>query len=840
MPGTPDRAAFGSLTRQHSRSSSQIATLASLSLSPACAPHRLPPSSSSSSVGSSRDVSPTRLSFAQPRNGMMGGLGLELEREAQMEAAQEQMIMRSRAGSVDDATSKRGRSSISRATTTSSPRQLSPILQSSPSVNSYLSSSLSSLPPPPPASSKEDDDEQSPIAQLIQQRRRQASAPYFTSARSSTLFSPGAGFGILGSPAPEDDGRRSRMASRRGSFSKSGGLGLMVDIEDSNVDWEQQRGMVMTPTTEEWRQLGGQLSELADVRARDEARLAEGVSTMPGSASSGHSSNVSSSSSSSSLSLSLLASTHPTSSASLASPVDILPAKTSFSYQTSRTGFQSHGGNNSLSVSSLHSNKSLSSSPESSRGVPAPNTAPIPTSSTFKPSHRPHISSDGQIRPNLSRGSLSSTTGTPNAGTPATTRTTPFFDNIGEGQVSQPDTENGRPSSPVKVDLDPVNCLGPVDPSKYSAVTGLRTINDFVVMGEAGKGAYGTVRKAREKGPDGLPTGPSLIIKYVIKQRILADCWKKHKILGPIPIEVHVLDHLRRVPFLPRPPGRRRKLGTRERRDSAPSIKEGTITGHPNICGMLDFFEDGEFYYLVMPVAGSDPNLPDLPGGQDLFEFVDLHPDGLAPPSIRHILSQIADALYFLHEHGIVHRDIKDENIVLDHYGNVQLIDFGSAAYVKDGKKFDTFSGTLDFAAPEVLKGQRYGGRETDIWALGVLGYVLICGEVPFWQQAHAIAGIAPESRAYDALQAKIPTLSESAAPLLPSDFNRPLDEFLDAASMAEAVDLVMRCLEVEPANRPSANDVLDHSFFLGSEGWSGFRGFEGGWKEGVEADGGE
>lgn len=99
-----------------------------------------------------------------------------------------------------------------------------------------------------------------------------------------------------------------------------------------------------------------------------------------------------------------------------------------------------------------------------------------------------------------------------------------------------------------------------------------------------------------------------------------------------------------------------------------------------------------------MPQAGTDPSQPHLPGGQDLFDYVDLHPDGLSPPSIRHILAQIADALFFLHEHGIVHRDIKDENIVLDHRGDVQLIDFGSAAYVKDGKKFDTFSGTLECA----------------------------------------------------------------------------------------------------------------------------------------------
>lgn len=118
---------------------------------------------------------------------------------------------------------------------------------------------------------------------------------------------------------------------------------------------------------------------------------------------------------------------------------------------------------------------------------------------------------------------------------------------------------------------------------------------------------------------------PELVLKYVIKQRILADCWKKHKILGPIPIEVHVLDHLRRVPYVPRPAfhyldsvgaGGRRGGGAGGgggrkaqvvRRDSAPKLDLWTggegggavITGHPNVCGLLDFFEDTEYYMLV-------------------------------------------------------------------------------------------------------------------------------------------------------------------------------------------------------------------------------------------------
>lgn len=68
-----------------------------------------------------------------------------------------------------------------------------------------------------------------------------------------------------------------------------------------------------------------------------------------------------------------------------------------------------------------------------------------------------------------------------------------------------------QPTSAVL--LDWVHNLGPVDPRKYSAVTGLRGIGDFVIEGEAGKGAYGTVRKAREKGPDGNAVGVSAFLR---------------------------------------------------------------------------------------------------------------------------------------------------------------------------------------------------------------------------------------------------------------------------------------------------------------------------------------
>jgi hypothetical protein len=254
-----------------------------------------------------------------------------------------------------------------------------------------------------------------------------------------------------------------------------------------------------------------------------------------------------------------------------------------------------------------------------------------------------------------------------------------------------------------------------IDPRSYSAMTGHRNLDSFVIHSAAGAGAYGIVKHAQEKGPDGQPVGPPLVIKYIIKQRILADCWKRHKVLGPVPIEIHVLDHLRRVNYRPSIidlatqyledresdeenyqiesiPHRTDLLQLCNKETcgnnfSSSSQVQKQRTGHPNICGILDYFEDSDYYYMVMPRFGD---------GKDLFEHIELSPDGLPTDEIRRIFGQIVDGVAFLHERNIVHRDLKDENVILDRDGNAQLIDFGSAAYVKEGSKFETFSGTLE------------------------------------------------------------------------------------------------------------------------------------------------
>jgi protein-serine/threonine kinase len=179
-----------------------------------------------------------------------------------------------------------------------------------------------------------------------------------------------------------------------------------------------------------------------------------------------------------------------------------------------------------------------------------------------------------------------------------------------------------------------------------------KTIDDFVILEEMGQGAYGQVKLARYKN-----SAKKCVLKYVTKRRILVDTWTRDRKLGTVPLEIHVLDYLRRD-------------GLR----------------HPNIVEMEDFFEDETNYYIEMVPHG-------LPG-MDLFDYIELRTN-MEEQECRSIFVQVARAIHHLHtKANVVHRDIKDENVILDGEGNIKLIDFGSAAYIKSGP-FDVFVGTI-------------------------------------------------------------------------------------------------------------------------------------------------
>jgi len=225
----------------------------------------------------------------------------------------------------------------------------------------------------------------------------------------------------------------------------------------------------------------------------------------------------------------------------------------------------------------------------------------------------------------------------------------------------------------------------------------------------------------------------------------------------------------------------------------------------------MEFWEDAQYYYLVLPAA--TPRTQGLgvkPRPSDLFDLVELYPYGLPPPLVRSYLGQLADALAFLHSKGIVHRDVKDENVVLGQPdGKCILIDFGSAGVVKRAG-WDTFSGTLDYAGPEILRGERYMGKEQDVWAFGVVAFVLLIGECPFATAAEAQEGLCPTSKAARALDERCG--GDKAFDGLEPD---------GGGCLADAATLVHACLQVESANRPTFEMVMNSRFLFGSDGWS-------------------
>ena len=269
-------------------------------------------------------------------------------------------------------------------------------------------------------------------------------------------------------------------------------------------------------------------------------------------------------------------------------------------------------------------------------------------------------------------------------------------------------TQQLQESISTTISDEPLEHPGPnvvnlsVDPYKKKA------IDDFVVLEEMGSGAYGQVKLARYKKNN----SRKMVLKYVTKRRILVDTWTRDRRLGTVPLEIHVMDYLRRDGFK-----------------------------HPNIVEMIDFFEDDINYYIEM--------LPHGIPGMDLFDYIELRTN-MEEGECRSIFKQVVDAIHHLHTKAlVVHRDIKDENVVLDGEGNIKLIDFGSAAYIKNGP-FDVFVGTigklgllvlmleglltlLDYAAPEVLQGKAYRGKEQDVWALGILLYTIVYKENPFY-----------------------------------------------------------------------------------------------------------
>ncbi|WBW72704.1 serine/threonine protein kinase Ppk6 [Schizosaccharomyces osmophilus] len=259
-------------------------------------------------------------------------------------------------------------------------------------------------------------------------------------------------------------------------------------------------------------------------------------------------------------------------------------------------------------------------------------------------------------------------------------------------------------------------------------------ISMYNTVKELGIGAYGQVKLASYK----CHKEHEVILKSINKSRILLDSWMRDKELGTVPMEISILNFLKTKP-------------------------------HPNIVNMISFFEDNDNYYLL-----TEPQMP----GIDLFDYIEVR-SSISEVECKAIFYQIALAIGHLHTFDIVHRDIKDENIILEQSGVARLIDFGSSSLTRKGP-FDTFRGTVGFAAPELLKGERYMGKEQDVWALGILLYTIVYRENPFYNIEEILDG---ELR-------------------IPFEMSK------------EPVDLIYRMLDRNVQARITVEDVIQHCWF--------------------------
>uniref|UniRef100_A0A8C0LM61 PAS domain-containing serine/threonine-protein kinase n=1 Tax=Canis lupus dingo TaxID=286419 RepID=A0A8C0LM61_CANLU len=215
----------------------------------------------------------------------------------------------------------------------------------------------------------------------------------------------------------------------------------------------------------------------------------------------------------------------------------------------------------------------------------------------------------------------------------------------------------------------------------------------YLTLSPLGSGAFGFVWTAVDK-----EANKEVVVKFIKKEKVLEDCWIEDPKLGKVTLEIAILSRVE----------------------------------HANIIKVLDVFENQGFFQLVMEKHGS---------GLDLFAFIDRHPS-LDEPLASYIFRQLVAAVGYLRSKSIIHRDIKDENIVIAEDFTIKLIDFGSAAYLEKGRLFHTFCGTIEYCAPEVLMGNPYKGPELEMWSLGVTLYTLIFEENPFCELEETVEAV--------------------------------------------------------------------------------------------------
>ncbi|KAG6854001.1 hypothetical protein C0991_011658 [Blastosporella zonata] len=142
---------------------------------------------------------------------------------------------------------------------------------------------------------------------------------------------------------------------------------------------------------------------------------------------------------------------------------------------------------------------------------------------------------------------------------------------------------------------------------------------------------------------------------------------------------------------------------------------------HPHVTQMFEVIATESSIWIVS----------ELCCGGELFDYL-AEKGRLSEDETKLLFGQLCLAVAYLHDNGIVHRDLKLENVLLDERCRVKLGDFGFTREFEKGSFMETFCGTTGYASPEMLQGKKYQGPEVDVWSLGVILYCLLTGTLPF------------------------------------------------------------------------------------------------------------
>ena len=147
------------------------------------------------------------------------------------------------------------------------------------------------------------------------------------------------------------------------------------------------------------------------------------------------------------------------------------------------------------------------------------------------------------------------------------------------------------------------------------------------------------------------------------------------------------------------------------------------LVQHPNVVRLYEVIDTQTKLYLIL----------ELGDGGDLYDYIMKHEGGLSEQVAKKYFLQILRAISYCHRLHIVHRDLKPENVVFfEKQGLVKITDFGFSNKFYPGEKLDTSCGSLAYSAPEILLGESYDAPAVDVWSLGVILYMLVCGSAPF------------------------------------------------------------------------------------------------------------